>query len=68
MFGIEPGKMHMFQDHEFCNYFIAFHICNLNLVNKRAFQILQFHNTTVFNNKWKPQYYCLLYMIYNTLM
>jgi hypothetical protein len=41
---------------------------NPNLVNKSLFQILKLHHTTEMNNKWKPQYYCLLYMIYNTVM
>jgi hypothetical protein len=37
-----------------------------NLVDKNVFQILEFHHATEMNNKWKPQYYCLLCMIYNT--
>jgi hypothetical protein len=66
--------MSMFQDHEVCEssaiivlllYIIE---CNLNLVNKNLFQILEFHYTTEINNKWNTQYCCLLYMIYNTLM
>jgi hypothetical protein len=60
MFIIELGNMRM----------IAFDIikCNLNLVNKSVLQIVEFHHSTQINNKWKPQYYCLLYLIYNTLI
>jgi hypothetical protein len=28
----------------------------------------EFHHTTQINNKWKPKYYSLLYLIYNTLI
>jgi hypothetical protein len=37
-------------------YIILYYIikCDLNLVNKSVFQILEFHQTTEINNKWKP--------------
>jgi hypothetical protein len=41
--------------------------CSLNLVDS-VFNILKFHHTNDINSKWKPEYYCLLYMIYNSLM
>jgi hypothetical protein len=74
MFSTELGNMSMLQDHEGCQsseiiLMLSIYIkCNLNLVNKSVFQILEFHHTIEINNKWKPQYYCLLYMIYNALM
>jgi hypothetical protein len=40
--------------------------CSLHLVKMSVFLILEFHHSTEINNKSKPQYYCLLYMIYNT--
>jgi hypothetical protein len=33
-----------------------------------VFQILKVHHSNEINNKWKPEYYCILYMIYNTVM
>jgi hypothetical protein len=41
---------------------------NLNLVNKNVFQTPEFHVTPEINMKGRPNYYCLLYMIYNALI
>ena len=74
MFGIEFGNMSMFQIMRFVRVlqllycFSYTNKCNLDLVNKSVYQILKFLYTTEINNKWKPQYYYSLYMIYNTLM
>jgi hypothetical protein len=61
LFSVELGNMSMF---------IAFHILlnSIIILLTSVFQILEFHHTTESNNKWKPQYYCFLYMIYNILM
>jgi hypothetical protein len=32
-----------------------------------VFQILKVHHSNEINDKWKPEY-CILYMIYNTVM
>jgi hypothetical protein len=42
--------------------------CNLNLVDKSVFHILDLPHSNEINNKREPEYYCLLYMIRNTLM
>jgi hypothetical protein len=33
-----------------------------------VFQILEFRHSNEINNKWKLGYYCILYVIYNTVM
>jgi hypothetical protein len=43
-------------------------VFSIELVNTYVFKIFKVHYTTEINNKWKTQYCCLLYMIYNTLM
>jgi hypothetical protein len=32
------------------------------------FQILEFHHSNEINSKSKPGYYCILYVIFNTVM
>jgi hypothetical protein len=64
----EHRNMSIFQDHEVCHSYAVILLLsfiikrNLNLVDNSVFQILEFHHTKEINNKWKPQYYCLLYM------
>jgi hypothetical protein len=67
-FSIEIGNMSMFQIMKFVRLLPIFYCfsyiikCNLNLVNRSVYQVLEFHYTTEINNRWKPQYYYILYI------
>jgi hypothetical protein len=38
--------------------------CSLNFVDKGVVHILELNHSNGINNKWEPEYCCLLYVIY----
>jgi hypothetical protein len=65
-----PYRYQIFSIHYMSvRYYFCHIILNAILILLTSvFKILEFHHPNEINNKWKPDYYCILYMIYNMVM